>query len=45
MKRMKAPFKSKCMDSWEQSGYNISSDYSFSVSNKILDLKKYNLKV
>ena len=30
--RMKAPYKSKCMDSWEQSGYKISSNYSYSVS-------------
>ena len=37
--RMKAPFDSKCMDNWEQSGYNISSNYSYSVS-LIIDIER-----
>lgn len=36
IKRMKAPFQSKCMDSWDQTGYNISNAYSFPVICKYI---------
>ena len=32
MTRMAAPYQSNCVDSWEYSGYNLSTNYALSVS-------------
>ena len=32
MTRMAAPYQSNCVDSWDYSGYNLSTNYAFSVS-------------
>ena len=33
MTRMAAPYQSNCVDSWEYSGYNLSTNYALSVSS------------
>ena len=44
MTRMAAPYQSNCVDSWDYSGYNLSTNYALSVSGYQLIVPHFQLE-